>query len=137
MDEQLHIAPGTRIPLDEVEIRASRSSGPGGQHANVTSSRIEATVELETLSGISDVQRERLLARFGPRVSAIAQDTRSQLRNRELAVERLRRRLEAALVVKTPRRPSRPSRASVEKRLNSKRRAGERKRDRRRPGDND
>jgi ribosome-associated protein len=133
MDDPLVIAANAAIPLEEVEIRASRSSGPGGQHANVTASRIEATVDLETCTGISEDQRRRLLERFGSRASATAQDTRSQARNRELALERLQARLAAALVVQPPRRPSRPSRAAVQKRLDQKRRQADIKRKRRPP----
>jgi ribosome-associated protein len=123
----------TTIPLREIEIRTSRSSGPGGQHANVTASRVEASLDLRSCSGLDDEQRRRLIARFGPRVNASAQDTRSQLRNRELALERLQHRLTDALAVRTPRRRTRPSKASVAKRLEAKRRAADRKRGRRPP----
>jgi ribosome-associated protein len=125
--------PEARIPLDEVEFRASRSSGPGGQHANVTASRIEAILDLETCSGLSEAARERAIARFGTRVSAIAQDTRSQLRNRELAAARLAERLTEALAVKPPRRPTRPSRGARERVREAKRRQSERKNTRRPP----
>jgi ribosome-associated protein len=133
MDEWLDLGSGGCIPVDLVEIRASRSSGPGGQHANVTASRIEASIEISALDSLSDAQRALLLERLGPRVSAIAQDTRSQLRNRELALERLRAKLADALVVDPPRRRTRPKRAAVEKRLQEKRRASERKQARRPP----
>jgi ribosome-associated protein len=131
MDDPLEITSGTAIPLAAIEIRTSRSSGPGGQHANVTASRVEATLEIASCEALSPEQRERLIERFGPRVSAVAQDTRSQTRNRELAVERLRARIAEALTVSPPRRPTRPSRTAVAKRLDDKRRQSERKRDRR------
>jgi len=133
MDDQMPIGALATIPLREVEIRTSRSSGPGGQHANVTASRVEATLDLTTCSGLDDEQRLRLLARFGRVVTASAQDTRSQFRNRELALERLQRRLTEALAVRPPRRRTRPTRASVTNRLDTKRRQGERKRGRRPP----
>ena len=128
----LHVAPGVAIPLDEVTIRASRSSGPGGQHANVTASRIEASFDVVASRALTDEQKERVLARCGPRVVAVAQDARSQARNRDLALERLARRLEHALHVPRKRRPTRPTAASRRRRLETKRRASERKRTRRR-----
>jgi ribosome-associated protein len=121
------------IPLAEVRVRASRSSGPGGQHANVTASRVEASFDVLDSVSLSDAQRERLLARAGPRVAAVAQDARSQARNRELALERLRKRLARALQPPKPRRATRPTAASRERRLQAKRRASERKRERRPP----
>ncbi len=121
------------IPLSEVVVRASRSSGPGGQHANVTASRIEASFDVRESASLSDEQKRRIIARAGPRVVAVAQDARSQSRNRELALERLRRRLTAALAVQRPRRATKPSQSAVRKRLETKRRQGERKRARRRP----
>jgi len=125
------------IPLREITVRASRSSGPGGQHANVTASRIEASFDVAASSALSDEQKRRLIARLGPRVTAVAQDARSQTRNRELALERLRRRLTAALAVQRPRRATTPSRAAKERRLDTKRRQAERKRARRRPSTHD
>lgn len=133
MDDPIPIGAWARIPLGEVEIRTSRSSGPGGQHANVTDSRVEAILDLTTCSGLSDDQRRRLIERLGARVTATAQDTRSQARNRELALERLQRRLAAGLVVAPPRRRTRPTFSSVTRRLDDKRRRGERKRGRRPP----
>src|SRR3954462_8257012 len=99
------------IPLSEVELRVSRSSGPGGQHANVTASRVEAVFDVAASGSLSEDQKRRVTARLGPVVRATAQDTRSQARNRELALERLRSRLASALVVQRPRRPTRPSAA--------------------------
>jgi ribosome-associated protein len=133
MDDALQIAQGLAIPLNEIVLRASRSSGPGGQHANVTSSRIEASFDVTASEVLTDAQKQLLIERIGPRVTAIAQDARSQARNRELALERLRERLAAALAVEAPRRPTRPSRAERQRRLDAKRRQGGRKRDRRPP----
>lgn len=121
------------LPLSEIDVRTSRSSGPGGQHANVTASRVEAVLDVAATPALSEEQRRRVMARCGPRIVAVAQDTRSQARNRELALERLRSRLAGALAVQRKRRPTRPSRAAKERRLDGKRRAGERKRARRPP----
>ncbi len=121
------------LPLREVLVRASRSSGPGGQHANVTDSRIEAVFDVRASVTLTDEQKLRIIARIGPRVVAVAQDARSQTRNRELALERLRRRLTGALAVARPRRSTRPSQAAVKRRLDAKRRQGERKHGRRPP----
>jgi ribosome-associated protein len=133
MEDPLRIGHGAAIPLSEVELRASRSSGPGGQHANVTASRVEAVFDVEASQSLSEAQKRRIMARCGAVVRATAQDTRSQARNRELALERLRSRLANALHVPRKRKPTRPSRAAKERRLDAKRRAGERKRARRRP----
>ena len=129
----LPIRENLSLPLDEIELRTSRSSGPGGQHANVTASRVEAVFDVQASETLSDAQKARICARLGPRVAAAAQDTRSQHRNRELALERLARRLESALKVSRPRTKTRPTRASQRRRLDSKRRRGETKRARRRP----
>jgi ribosome-associated protein len=130
MDEWMVIGPHAAIPLSDVVIRASRSSGPGGQHANVTASRIEASLDVAACESLTEGQRRTIIARTGPRVVATAQDTRSQARNRELALERLRGRLEQALAVPRPRRATRPTRAAEERRLEAKRRQGARKRSR-------
>jgi ribosome-associated protein len=135
MDEGIRVAENTVIPLDEVQFRASRSSGPGGQHANVTASRIEAVFDVDGSAALSDQQRELLRRRLGGRVTAVAQDARSQARNRELALERLREKLEAGLRRPRPRRPTKPSRAARERRLQEKRRTSERKARRRPPRD--
>jgi ribosome-associated protein len=134
MDDPILLDGGVRIPLSEVTLRTSRSSGPGGQHANVTASRVEAVFEVSSSASLTDEQKQRLTSRLGPRVVAVAQDARSQTRNRELALERLRRRLSAGLAVRRPRQATRPSAGSVQRRLAAKRRQSERKRDRRRPG---
>jgi len=126
MGEKLRITAELSIPLAEITLRASRSSGPGGQHANVTSSRIEASFDVQASATLSEPQRERVLARVGPRVVAIAQDERSQARNRELALQRLAERLAQALAVPRSRHATRPTRASRERRLAAKRRDAER-----------
>ena len=131
------IGPHVAIPLSEVAVRASRSSGPGGQHANVTASRIEVSLDLQTCTGVTEAQRARLIARLGPRVVAVAQDTRSQARNRELALVRLQERLERAVRVPTARTRTRPTRASVQRRLDVKRRNADRKQGRRPPSPDD
>jgi ribosome-associated protein len=131
----LALAGGLRIPLEEVTLRTSRSSGPGGQHANVTASRVEAVFDVNASTVLSETQRERLLSRAGSRVVAVAQDARSQARNRELALERLAERIAAALVVPRKRTPTRPTTASREQRLAQKRLASRRKSERRPPED--
>jgi ribosome-associated protein len=136
-EDGLQIGARVRIPLAEIVVRASRSSGPGGQHANVTASRIEASFEVAASATLQADEKARIMARLGPRVSAVAQDARSQTRNRQLALERLRVRLAAALAPVAPRTPTQPSRAERRRRLERKRRQGERKRARRRPGGDD
>jgi ribosome-associated protein len=133
MDDMLSVRPGVAIPLSEIEVRASRSSGPGGQHANVTASRIDASFDVNASNALSDEQKRRIASRLGPRVVAVAQDTRSQSRNREAALERLARRLASALEVQRPRVETRPSKAAQRARVESKRRRGARKAERRRP----
>ncbi len=129
----LRVGAHLAIPLAEITLRASRSSGPGGQHANVTASRVEASFDVLASSALTDAQRARLLARAGDRVVAVAQDERSQSRNRELALSRLADRLDAALAVPRTRRPTRPTAASRTRRLDAKRQASQRKVGRRRP----
>jgi ribosome-associated protein len=129
----MRVTGSVAIPLSEVQLRVSRSSGPGGQHANVTASRVEAVFDVTASSSLSEGQKGRVAARCGPRVTAVAQDTRSQARNRELALERLRSRLATALTPARKRRPTSPTRAARRRRLDSKRRRGETKRGRRRP----
>jgi ribosome-associated protein len=130
---RLQITGELAIPLAEVTLRPSRSSGPGGQHANVTASRVEASFDVLASATLSEAQRELVLARIGPRVVAVAQDERSQARNRELALARLSARLATALAAPKRRRATRPTAASRERRLAAKRRATERKRERRPP----
>jgi ribosome-associated protein len=134
MEDRLMIAPGLALPLEEVLLRASRSSGPGGQHANVTASRVEAVFDVPASSALSAAQKARVIERAGPRVTAVAQDARSQARNRELALERLAQRLAAALARPRPRRPTRPTAASRRRHAAAKRRQAERKQARRPPG---
>ena len=135
MEDPLRVRGNTAIPLDEIEVRASRSSGPGGQHANKTSSRIEASFDVAASQALTDAQKRRITSRLGPRVVAVAQDGRSQARNRELALQRLADRLSAALAVPRPRRATRPTQASVQRRLAEKRRRAQRKTQRRPPQD--
>jgi ribosome-associated protein len=123
------------LPLREITLRASRSSGPGGQHANVTASRVEAVFDVAASGSLSEEQKTRVMARCGPVVRAVAQDARSQARNRDLALQRLAERIAGALVVRVPRRPTKPTRASRRRRLEQKRRTSERKQTRRRPAD--
>jgi ribosome-associated protein len=133
MDDPMPVARGVSIPLGEVELRTSRSSGPGGQHANVTASRVEASFDVAGSGALSEEQKRRVAARCGPVVRASAQDTRSQARNRELALERLRSRLAAALTVQRPRRATKPTKAAKRRRVESKKRRGELKRQRQEP----
>ncbi len=135
MAEELKIDAGLAIPLAEVELRASRSSGPGGQHANVTASRVEAVFDVKASRALDDGQRARLLERVGPMVTAVAQEARGQARNRELALQRLAAKIAAGLRVPRRRRPTRPTGASRERRLEQKRRTSQRKAARRRPPD--
>ena len=133
MTDLLRIRDGLSLPISEIEIRASRSSGPGGQHANVTASRIEASFDVRASETLDDVQKARISAKLGPRVTAIAQDARSQARNRELALERLAARLNAALHVPRPRTKTKPTAGSRRRRLDDKKRAGDKKRGRQKP----
>jgi ribosome-associated protein len=132
MEDPMPLGRGVTLPLREVILRTSRSSGPGGQHANVTASRVEAVLEVAN-SSLDPEHKRRVMARYGPRVTATAQDARSQARNRELALERLQRRLSSALRTRRPRVATRPSQAAVRRRLQDKRRQAQRKRDRRPP----
>jgi ribosome-associated protein len=136
-EDALHPTRSVRIPLDEVVLRASRSSGPGGQHANVTASRIEATFDVAASEALSDEQKRRVINRCGPVVRAVAQDARSQARNRDLALRRLEERLANALHVPRARRATKPTKASRHRRLESKAKRGAVKRERRRPGGED
>jgi len=123
------------LPLDEIRLRVSRSSGPGGQHANTSETRVEATFDVESSTALTEAQKRRVVSRAGPVLRAVAQDERSQARNRELAVERLVDRLTEALRVQRKRVPTRPTRGSTEERLASKKRRGAVKRLRRDQGD--
>jgi ribosome-associated protein len=131
----IRVTRSVSIRRDEIELRVSRSSGPGGQHANTSETRVEAVFDVEASPSLTDRQRTRVVAKAGPVIRAIAQDERSQARNRELAVERLVARLAAALRVERRRRPTRPTTASRERRLESKRRRSTVKRNRATPSD--
>jgi ribosome-associated protein len=137
VEDPMPVSSLAAIPLAEITLRASRSSGPGGQHANVTASRIEAVFDVVTSEALSEEQKQLIISRLGPRVVAVAQDARSQIQNRELALGRLQDRLERALRVPPPRTPTRPSRASELRRREEKRVQAERKRQRQRPKDQD
>jgi ribosome-associated protein len=135
MDDPMILTERAALPLREIVLSASRSSGPGGQHANVTASRVEASFDVAASQALSDAQKQRIIARLGPVVTAVAQDERSQARNREIALERLRGRLRAALAVPRPRRPTRPSASAVARGREAKRRRSQRKQGRRSEGD--
>jgi ribosome-associated protein len=133
--ESIRVTRSVSVPVSEIEIRVSRSSGPGGQHAQKSATRVEAVFDVEASDALTDVQRRRVVTRAGPVLRAVAQDERSQLRNRELAVERLVEKLRAALAVPRRRKPTKPTAAARERRLESKRRRGRTKRLRRPPGE--
>jgi ribosome-associated protein len=129
--ESIRVTARLALPLSEVSLRTSRSSGPGGQHAQKTETRVEAVFDVTASQTLSDAQKRRVEAKLGPVVRAVAQDERSQSRNRELALERIATTLRDALRVERPRRPTAPTAASRERRLAEKRRRGETKRLRR------
>jgi ribosome-associated protein len=129
--ESIRVTRSVVLPLAEVELRFSRSSGPGGQHAQKSETRVEAVFDVEASSALTDAQKRRVVARAGPTLRAVAQDERSQLRNRELAVERLVEQLRQALRVERRRVPTKPTAASRERRLEQKRRRSQVKRLRR------
>ena len=135
MDDPIPVRGRTAIPQREVQVRASRSSGPGGQHANTTASRIEAVFDVAASQTLSPEQKRRVIARLGPRVVAVAQDSRSQAQNRELALQRLAQRLAGALAVAPPAHGHAPEQGAIKRRQEAKRRQSQRKRDRRRPGE--
>ena len=133
--ESIRVTRSVSIPRSEIELRFSRSSGPGGQHAQKSDTRVEATFDVEASSALTEAQKRRVVSRAGPVIRAIAQDERSQWRNRELATERLVEALREALRVPRRRRPTRPTKAAVERRLEQKRRRSNVKRLRRPPPD--
>jgi ribosome-associated protein len=133
--DALQVTRTCAIPLSELRWRFSRSGGPGGQHANTSDTRAEVMFDVGASPSLGPRQRERLLAKLGPEVRAVASDERSQARNRELALERLRARIAGALHIDRPRTPTRPSKASTERRLADKKRQAQRKRLRRDMGD--
>jgi ribosome-associated protein len=132
--ESIQVTRSVLLPISEIEIRVSRSSGPGGQHAQKSSTRVEAVFDVEASPALTEVQKRRVVARAGPALRAVAQDERSQSRNRELAIERLVEKLRAALAVPRRRRPTKPSVAARERRLEEKRRRSRTKALRRPPG---
>jgi ribosome-associated protein len=133
--ESIRVTRSVLLPFDEIEIRVSRSSGPGGQHAQKSSTRVEALLDVEASTALTERQKRRVIERAGPILRAVAQDERSQLQNRELAIERLVERLRQALAVPRRRVPTRPTAAARERRLAQKRRRSEVKRRRRAPAD--
>jgi ribosome-associated protein len=133
--ESIRVTRTVELPLREVQLRTSRSSGPGGQHAQKTETRVEAIFDVEASTALTPAQKARVVAKAGPILRAIAQDERSQARNRELALERLVEQLRAALRVPRKRTPTRPSRAERQRRLDEKRRRSDTKRLRRPPPD--
>jgi len=133
MTEWLEVSPECAIDLSEVTVRFSPSGGPGGQHANRSNTRVDLRFDVAGSPSLDEAQRHRIQARVGDEIRVVADDERSQLRNRSIALERLRARLAAALREERRRRPTRPSRAAKARRLDAKRRQAERKRDRRRP----
>jgi ribosome-associated protein len=130
-DDALRVTASVRIAASELEWRFGPSGGPGGQHANRAHTRAEVRFDIESSSSLTEGQRNRLIKKLGVSVVVSADDERSQLRNRRLALDRLRLRLADALVVEKPRRPTRPGRGAVERRLDAKRRQASRKQDRR------
>ena len=131
--QPLRVTRSCVIPPDELEWRFSGSGGPGGQHANTANTRVELLFDVEASEALGPRQRTRLLERLGPRVRIVVSERRSQMRNRELALERLRDRLAGALHVEPKRVATRPTRASKRARVESKRRQSERKRTRKTP----
>jgi ribosome-associated protein len=128
--DALEVSPSLRIPLSEIEVSTGPSGGPGGQHANRSHTRVELRFDIEASPSLGPRQRERLVEKLGPTVRVVVDEHRSQVRNRVLAHERLAGRLAAALVVQAPRRPTKPSRGAVRRRLEDKKRQSDRKRDR-------
>jgi ribosome-associated protein len=126
--ESIRVTRSVTLPVSEVEFRTSRSSGPGGQHAQKSETRVEALLDVESSTALTEAQKKRVTAKAGPLLRAIAQDERSQLRNKELALERLVENLRAALYVARPRKPTKPGKAAVERRLENKKRRSQTKR---------
>jgi ribosome-associated protein len=133
--ESIRVTRSVLLPVSEIELRVSRSSGPGGQHAQKSSTRVEAVFDVEASESLTDSQKRRVVARAGPVLRAVAQDERSQLRNRELATGRLVEKLRAALAVPRRRVATTPTRSARERRIAEKKRRGEKKRLRRPPAD--
>jgi len=130
--ESIRVTRSVVLPLADVEFRTSRSSGPGGQHAQKSETRVEAVLDVERTDALTETQKRRVMARVGPTIRAVAQDERSQARNKELALDRVAAALRTALRIERRRRPTRPTQASVERRLEEKKRRAETKRRRQR-----
>jgi ribosome-associated protein len=137
VDDELRVNRTLRIPLDELEWRFTPSGGPGGQHANRSNTRVELRFDVEASPSLGPRQRARIIERLGPVVRVTVDAERSQLRNRALAQQRLADRLGAALQIEKPRRATRPTEAARRRRMDAKRRLGEKKRQRRPPSPND
>lgn len=135
--ESIRVTRSLSLPLSEIRLRLSRSAGPGGQHAQKSSTRVEATFDVAASEALSETQKRRLLARVGPKLRAVSQDERGQARNRDLAIERLVDKLRAALAVPQRRVPTTPTAAARERRLVAKQRRAERKRLRRPPAEDE
>ena len=133
--DAIRVTGSVALPMSDIELRFSRSSGPGGQHAQTSETRVEAVFDVEASATLTPAQKTRVLERVGPVVRAVAQDERSQARNRELALERLAAQLREALKVRRPRRATRPTAASRERRLDEKKRRGTTKRLRQPPAE--
>jgi ribosome-associated protein len=131
--DRIRVTRSVVLPLAEVELRFSRSSGPGGQHANTSETRVEATLDVGSSTALTEAQKRRVVAKAGPTLRAVAQDERSQLRNRQLAVERLVEQLRQALKVERRRVATKPTAASRERRLEGKKRRSATKKLRRPP----
>jgi ribosome-associated protein len=132
--DSIRVTRSVVLPLAEIELQVSRSSGPGGQHAQKAETRVVAVFDVEASGALTEAQRRRVIARTGTVLRAVAQDERSQARNRELAVERLVAMLREALRVERKRVPTKPTKAARERRLQQKKRRSETKRLRREPG---
>lgn len=137
MPDELVVTNSVRVPRSELDVSFSTSGGPGGQHANRNATRVELRLDLEQSVAFSSSQRARVIEQFGPEIRVSADEERSQLRNRSLAEEKLVARLRSALHVERPRRPTRPTKGSQRRRVESKKRRGETKRQRRRPTSDD
>ena len=133
--DAIRVTRSVLLPLAEIELRFSRSSGPGGQHANTAETRVEAILDVEASAALTDAQKRRVVAKAGPTLRAVAQDERSQLRNRELAVDRLTEQLREALKVPRRRVATKPTAASRERRLEAKKRRSTTKQLRRPPSE--
>ena len=137
MPDVVSVTRSVRIPRHELQVSFSPSGGPGGQHANRSHTRVELRLDLESSSAFGPVQRQRVIDRLGPELRIVVDDERSQTRNRALAEQRLVERLREALHVDPPRRATKPTRQSKERRISNKQRRGQLKQSRRRPGASD